>query len=123
LSADPERLLIGDDEHGWGEGTVFNMEAGCYAKCLNISEPRDPEIFQAIRFGALVENVAIDPQTRLPDYSDIRLTDNSRACYPLSHIAQVFKSITASEPKTIIFLSRDLNGVLDSLEKPPLIIF
>ena len=117
LSADPERLLIGDDEHGWGEGTVFNMEAGCYAKCLNISEPRDPEIFQAIRFGALVENVAIDPQTRLPDYSDIRLTDNSRACYPLNHIAQVFKSITASEPKTIIFLSRDLNGVLPAVAR------
>ena len=117
LSADPERLLIGDDEHGWGEGTVFNLEAGCYAKCLNLSESSHPEIFQAIRFGALIENVVIDPETRLADYSDARLTDNSRACYPLSHIDQVFCPITASEPKTIIFLCRDLNGVLPAVAR------
>ena len=117
LSADPERLLIGDDEHGWGEGTVFNLEAGCYAKCLNLSESSHPEIFQAIRFGALIENVVIDPETRLADYSDARLTDNSRACYPLSHIDQIFCPITASEPKTIIFLCRDLNGVLPAVAR------
>lgn len=117
LAADPERLLIGDDEHGWGAGTVFNLEAGCYAKCLYISQSSNPVISQAIRFGALIENVVIDPETRVADYNDSRLTDNSRACYPLSHIEQVFSPITASEPKTIIFLSRDLNGVLPAVAR------
>ncbi|HZO73388.1 MAG TPA: phosphoenolpyruvate carboxykinase (ATP) [Ktedonobacteraceae bacterium] len=117
LSADPERRLIGDDEHGWGDNGVFNFEGGCYAKCINLSQKYEPQIWNAVRFGSVYENVVLDDKTRIPDYSDDSITENTRVAYPVDYIDNVMESGMAGHPKAIIFLSADSFGILPPISK------
>ncbi len=112
LSADPDRRLIGDDEHGWSTTGIFNFEGGCYAKTIRLSQEHEPQIWAAIRFGTLLENVRMDPKTRSLDYDDDHLTENTRAAYPLNYISNCSETGVGNHPKTVIFLTADAFGVL-----------
>ncbi|SOC36650.1 phosphoenolpyruvate carboxykinase (ATP) [Ureibacillus acetophenoni] len=117
LSADANRKLIGDDEHGWSDNGVFNIEGGCYAKTINLSAEKEPEIYNAIRFGSVLENVVVDEATRIPDYDDGSLTENTRAAYPIHFIDNIVTPSVAGHPKTIVFLTADAFGVLPPISK------
>jgi phosphoenolpyruvate carboxykinase (ATP) len=117
LSADPERRLIGDDEHGWGPDGVFNFEGGCYAKTIKLSEKGEPQIWNALRFGCVLENVPLDSATRVPDYYAAPWTENTRAAYPVDFIPGCELSGRGGHPKNIFFLTFDAFGVLPPLAK------
>jgi phosphoenolpyruvate carboxykinase (ATP) len=112
LSADPERRLIGDDEHGWSDEGVFNFEGGCYAKTIHLSEEKEHQIYNAIRFGCVLENVSMDRQSRQVDYTNDYITENTRAAYPLEYIEDSVPSGMAGHPEAVLFLSADAFGVL-----------
>ncbi|MQB00438.1 MAG: phosphoenolpyruvate carboxykinase (ATP) [Actinobacteria bacterium] len=116
LSADPERRLIGDDEHGWSQSGIFNFEGGCYAKCIHLSRENEPQIWDAIRFGAVVENVVVR-EDRSVDYDDGALTENTRAAYPLEFIPDFVPEGRAGHARTIIFLTADAFGVLPPISR------
>jgi phosphoenolpyruvate carboxykinase (ATP) len=117
LSADPERKLIGDDEHGWDGDTVFNFEGGCYAKCINLTRETEPQIFDAIKFGALVENINFYDDTSTVDYTNTDKTENTRAAYPIHHIDNIVTPSIGKNPKNIFFLTADAFGVLPPISK------
>ena len=117
LSADPARRLIGDDEHGWSADGVFNIEGGCYAKCINLSKEHEPDIYNAIKFGSLVENVIMNPETRELDFNDGSLTENTRVGYPIDYISNAAIPGIGSIPKVVIFLTADAFGVLPPISR------
>lgn len=118
LSADPSRELLGDDEHGWSEKGIFNFEGGCYAKTIRLSQAAEPQIWAASnRFATVLENVVINPDTRIPDFDDNRLAENSRSAYPLDAIANASPTGTAGHPKNIVMLTADAFGVLPPIAK------
>ncbi|GMM55017.1 phosphoenolpyruvate carboxykinase [Maudiozyma humilis] len=118
LSADPHRLLIGDDEHCWSDHGVFNIEGGCYAKCIDLSAEKEPEIFDAIRFGSVLENVGYNPTTRVVDYEDKSITENTRCAYPIDYIPSAkIPCFADAHPKNIILLTCDASGVLPPISK------
>jgi phosphoenolpyruvate carboxykinase (ATP) len=112
LSADPHRSLVGDDEHCWSDDGVFNIEGGCYAKCLRLSAEREPEIFAAVRFGAVLENTRVDPRTREVDFADGSLTENTRVSYPIEFIPRARIPCLAGHPRHLLLLVCDAFGVL-----------
>ncbi|MCW5942181.1 MAG: phosphoenolpyruvate carboxykinase (ATP) [Fimbriimonadaceae bacterium] len=116
LSADPERALIGDDEHGWTDAGVFNFEGGCYAKCIKLSRDGEPQIYNAIRFGSVLENVVLRPD-RSPDYDDASHTENTRCAYPVDHIEGAVIPSVGGIPKNVFFLTADAFGVLPPISR------
>ena len=118
LSADPHRVLLGDDEHGWSEHGIFNFEGGCYAKTIRLSAEAEPEIWDASnRFGAVLENVILDDRTRQPDFDDGSLTENTRSCYPLDFISNASETGMAGHPNNIVMLTADAFGILPPIAK------
>jgi phosphoenolpyruvate carboxykinase (ATP) len=117
LSADPERKLIGDDEHGWSQESIFNFEGGCYAKCVDLDPEKEPQIFNAIRFGSLLENVNFQNDSRAVDFGNIDKTENTRVAYPINYIDNALIPSIASAPKNIFFLTADAFGVLPPISK------
>ena len=117
LSADPDRKLIGDDEHGWSDNSVFNFEGGCYAKCIDLTAEKEPDIFAAIKEGAILENIIFKEGTNEVDFKDSTITENTRVSYPIHHIANIANPSMASAPKNIFFLTCDAFGVLPPISK------
>lgn len=117
LSADPDRALIGDDEHGWTENTVFNFEGGCYAKCIDLTEEKEPQIWSAIKFGALLENIETFDGTSTVNFEDSSKTENTRVSYPIDHIPGIAKPSVGGIPQNIFFLTADAFGVLPPISK------
>ena len=117
LSSDPNRKLIGDDEHGWNGNTVFNFEGGCYAKTIDLTAEKEPQIYDAIKFGALLENVVIDEASCEVDYCDGTKTENTRVSYPIHHINNAVEPSVGKNPKNIFFLTCDAYGVLPPISK------
>jgi len=117
LSADENRALIGDDEHGWGPDGVFNFEGGCYAKVIGLTHEKEPQIWDAIRFGSILENTIIDPETRVPDYDDTSITQNTRVTYPVDFIPDAKIPSISGHPKNVIFLTADAFGVMPPISR------
>ncbi|MGN6707907.1 MAG: phosphoenolpyruvate carboxykinase (ATP) [Candidatus Nitrosocosmicus sp.] len=117
LSADEDRRLVGDDEHGWSDTGIFNFEGGCYAKCINLDKDKEPQIWKAIKFGSVMENVVIDPSNREPDFSDGSLTENTRVVYPLDFIPNAVIPSVCGHPSVILFLTADAFGVLPPISR------
>lgn len=117
LSADPDRRLIGDDEHGWSDKGIFNFEGGCYAKCINLNKDAEPQIWNAIRSGTVLENVVIDKNSMMPDFNDGSITENTRAAYPLDYIPGAVTPSLGGHPKVIIFLTADAFGVMPPIAR------
>lgn len=117
LSNDPDRRLIGDDEHGWSQANVFNLEGGCYAKVIDLSESKEPQIYKAIRYGAMLENIALKDDGHTPDYEDASKTQNTRVSYPIHHIDNIMYNSRGDLPRNIFFLTCDAFGVLPPISK------
>ncbi len=117
LSSDPNRRLIGDDEHGWDKDSVFNFEGGCYAKTIDLSEEKEPQIYHAIKYGAILENIGFHEGTSTPDYHDCTITQNTRVSYPIHHIDNIVTPSRGGAPKNIFFLTCDAFGVLPPISK------
>ncbi|HWH62266.1 MAG TPA: phosphoenolpyruvate carboxykinase (ATP), partial [Ginsengibacter sp.] len=117
LSADPNRMLIGDDEHGWNNDSVFNFEGGCYAKTINLSKEEEPDIYDAIRYGAIVENVTFFEGTHTIDYTSKKITENTRVSYPIDFINNALEPSIGKTPKNIFFLTADAYGILPPISK------
>ncbi|MBZ0151405.1 MAG: phosphoenolpyruvate carboxykinase (ATP) [Planctomycetes bacterium] len=117
LSADPRRALIGDDEHCWSDEGIFNIEGGCYAKCINLTREQEPEIWDAIRYGSVLENVVYDKETRVVDFTNQSITENTRCSYPVEYIPNAKIPCVAKHPKNVIFLTCDAFGVLPPVSK------
>ena len=117
LSADPDRALIGDDEHGWAPKSVFNFEGGCYAKCIDLSEEKEPQIYAAIKPGCLLENTKFYPGTNKVDYLDASITENTRAAYPIDFISNAKEPSYGGLPKNVFFLTCDAFGILPPISK------
>jgi len=117
LSSDPNRDLIGDDEHGWSNDTIFNFEGGCYAKTIDLTREKEPQIYDAIKFGAILENIGFQEGSSIPDYTDGRITQNTRVSYPIDHIDNARVPSVGTSPKNIFFLTCDAFGVLPPISK------